>query len=158
MSSYMCCTSDRSSKVATLKESQSRFLWLDPTRWVEKRSKKEVGLNFSLIVIYSLISCHWILSTSQWNNELQDKSVSNISNFISANIQILTWSTTFVFLRQKKNTCMIQTMTSLIFNENCTDIPFELHTTLLPSWVDLGLVIKERTYKDTGCTLILMIF
>ena len=28
----------------------------------------------------------------------------------------------------------------------------------LPSWVDLGIVIKERTYKDTGCTLILMIF
>ena len=70
----------------------------------------------------------------------------------------LAWSTTFVFVRQKKNTCIIQTMTSLIFNENCTDIPFELHTTLLPSWVDLGIVIKERTYKDTGCTLILMIF
>ena len=31
-------------------------------------------------------------------------------------------------------------------------------TTLLPSWVDLGIVIKERTYKDTGCILILMIF
>ena len=55
MSSYMCCTSDRSSKVATLKESQSRFLWLDPTRWVEKRSKKEVGLNFSLFAIHYFV-------------------------------------------------------------------------------------------------------
>ena len=43
MSSFMCCTSDRSSKTFAYKESQSRFLWLDPTRWVEKRSKKEVG-------------------------------------------------------------------------------------------------------------------
>ena len=64
----------------------------------------------------------------------------------------------FCFREAKKEHLYIQTMTSLIFNENCTDIPFELHTTLLPSWVDLGIVIKERTYKDTGCILILMIF
>jgi len=40
MSSFMCCTSERSSKTFAYKESQSKFLWLDPTRWVEKRSKK----------------------------------------------------------------------------------------------------------------------
>jgi len=41
MSSFMCCTSERSSKTFAYKESQSKFLWLDPTRWVEKRSKKQ---------------------------------------------------------------------------------------------------------------------
>ena len=41
MSSFMCCTSERYSKPMAYQESQGRFLWLDPTRWVEKRSKKE---------------------------------------------------------------------------------------------------------------------
>ena len=56
VSSLMCCTSDRSSKTLAYKESQSRFLWLDPTRWVEKRSKKEVGLHFFI----SLICSKWL--------------------------------------------------------------------------------------------------
>ena len=47
MSSFMCCTSERSSKTMAYRESQNKFLWLDPTRWVEKRSKKtEVGCSF----------------------------------------------------------------------------------------------------------------
>ena len=52
MSSFMCCTSERSSKTFAYKESQSKFLWLDPTRWVEKRSKKsEVGGLFSAVCL-----------------------------------------------------------------------------------------------------------
>ena len=52
MSSFMCCTSERSSKTFAYKESQSKFLWLDPTRWGEKRSKKsEVGGLFSAVCL-----------------------------------------------------------------------------------------------------------
>ena len=41
MSSFMCCTSDRAQKSITYKESQSKFLWLDPTRWVERKPRKQ---------------------------------------------------------------------------------------------------------------------
>ena len=42
MSSFMCCTSERSSKTIRYREqNQSKYLWLDPTRWVEKKSKRE---------------------------------------------------------------------------------------------------------------------
>ena len=106
----------------------------------------------------------WILSTSrslkQWITRQKWGSFS-ISNFILRSVvgkyTNFNMKYNFCFREAKKEHLYIQTMTSLIFNENCTDIPFELHTTLLPSWVDLGIVIKERTYKDTGCTLILMI-
>ena len=57
MSSFMCCTSERSGKTYSYREqsahttssssnNQSKFLWLDPTRWVEKRTvvkKEKVG-------------------------------------------------------------------------------------------------------------------
>ena len=48
MSSFMCCTSERSSKTIRYREqNQSKYLWLDPTRWVEKKSKREeVGILF----------------------------------------------------------------------------------------------------------------
>jgi len=48
MSSFMCCTSERSQKTIRYKEqNQSKYLWLDPTRWVEKKSKREeVGIQF----------------------------------------------------------------------------------------------------------------
>ena len=47
MSSFMCCTSERSQKTIRYKEqNQSKYLWLDPTRWVEKKTKREeVGIN-----------------------------------------------------------------------------------------------------------------
>ena len=42
MSSLMCCTSTRSQKVMGYKESQKKFLWLDPNRWSgQKTVKKE---------------------------------------------------------------------------------------------------------------------
>ena len=42
MSSLMCCTSSRSAKAVSYKESQKKFLWLDPNRWSgQKSSKKE---------------------------------------------------------------------------------------------------------------------
>ena len=42
MSSLMCCTSTRSQKVVSYKESQKKFLWLDPNRWSgQKTVKKE---------------------------------------------------------------------------------------------------------------------
>ena len=51
MSSFMCCTSERSGRVVSQgrtmtyrsesnHSNQSKFLWLDPTRW---NKKKEVG-------------------------------------------------------------------------------------------------------------------
>ena len=55
MSSFMCCTSERSGKTYSYREqsamttssqqNQSKFLWLDPTRWVEKKTvkKEKVG-------------------------------------------------------------------------------------------------------------------
>lgn len=61
MSSFMCCTSDRSSKTFAYKESQSRFLWLDPTRWVEKRSKKEVGNSSSVTSSADIPLVFWSL-------------------------------------------------------------------------------------------------
>jgi len=47
MSSFMCCTSERSQKTIRYKEqNQSKYLWLDPTRWVEKKTKREeVGID-----------------------------------------------------------------------------------------------------------------
>ena len=42
MSSFMCCTSERSGKTfqrSSYRE-QSKYLWLDPTRWVEKKAVK----------------------------------------------------------------------------------------------------------------------
>ena len=50
MSSLMCCTSTRSQKAMTYKESQKKFLWLDPNRWsgqktVKKEKVKETSLN-----------------------------------------------------------------------------------------------------------------
>ena len=41
MSSLMCCTSTRSQKVMGYKESQKKFLWLDPNRWSGQKEKKE---------------------------------------------------------------------------------------------------------------------
>jgi hypothetical protein len=58
MSSFMCCTTERSGQVQQQRESRSytrssavyrsesaggqgRYLWLDPTRWVEKRTVKK---------------------------------------------------------------------------------------------------------------------
>ena len=40
VSSFMCCTTDRAQKTISYKESQSKFLWLDPTRWVERKPRK----------------------------------------------------------------------------------------------------------------------
>jgi hypothetical protein len=42
-SSLMCCSSDKDGRTYTTsyrEQSQSKFLWLDPTRWVEKRAVK----------------------------------------------------------------------------------------------------------------------
>ena len=53
-SSLMCCTSERQGQYTTTQRSttayreQSRFLWLDPTRWVEKRSFKKEKVGFGL--------------------------------------------------------------------------------------------------------------
>ena len=45
MSSFMCCTSERSQKTIRYKEqNQSKYLWLDPTRWTKTVKKEEVGI------------------------------------------------------------------------------------------------------------------
>ena len=56
MSSFMCCTTERSGQTQTYsrttthqsasyssreQHNQSKYLWLDPTRWVEKRTVKK---------------------------------------------------------------------------------------------------------------------
>ncbi len=48
MSSFMCCTSERSGQTyqrSYREHNQSKYFWLDPTRWVEKRTvkKEKVG-------------------------------------------------------------------------------------------------------------------
>ena len=59
-SSFLCCTSERSGQATSYtttsasayrsteqsSSGQSKFLWLDPTRWVEKRTikKEKVGM------------------------------------------------------------------------------------------------------------------
>ncbi len=40
MSSLMCCTSSRSAKAVNYKESQKKFLWLDPNRWTGQKKEK----------------------------------------------------------------------------------------------------------------------
>ena len=40
MSSLMCCTSTRSKQAMTYKESQKKFLWLDPNRWSGQKKEK----------------------------------------------------------------------------------------------------------------------
>ena len=40
MSSLMCCTSKRSQQAMTYKESQKKFLWLDPNRWSGQKKEK----------------------------------------------------------------------------------------------------------------------
>ena len=40
MSSLMCCTSTRAQKAMTYKESQKKFLWLDPNRWSGQKKEK----------------------------------------------------------------------------------------------------------------------
>ena len=50
MSSLMCCTSTRSQKVMGYKESQKKFLWLDPNRWSgQKTVKKEKVSSWSYL-------------------------------------------------------------------------------------------------------------
>lgn len=53
MSSLMCCTSTRSQKVMGYKESQKKFLWLDPNRWSGQKTvkKEKVDTDMSLINI-----------------------------------------------------------------------------------------------------------
>ena len=56
MSKFMCCTSEKAGQTYTYREhqqNQSKFLWLDPTRWVEKRSYKQekVGMTASFAVL-----------------------------------------------------------------------------------------------------------
>ena len=46
MSSLMCCTSTRSQKVMGMhKESQKKFLWLDPNRWSGQKTVKKEKVN-----------------------------------------------------------------------------------------------------------------
>ena len=45
MSSLMCCTSTRSQKVMGYKESQKKFLWLDPNRWSGQKTVKKEKVN-----------------------------------------------------------------------------------------------------------------
>ena len=55
MSSMLCCTSSRSQKVVSYKESQKKFLWLDPNRWTgQKKEKVWVAHCF---VAYMVVSC-----------------------------------------------------------------------------------------------------
>ena len=53
MSSLMCCTSTRSKQAMTYKESQKKFLWLDPNRWSGQKTvkKEKVDTDMSLINI-----------------------------------------------------------------------------------------------------------
>ena len=45
MSSLMCCTSKRSQQAMTYKESQKKFLWLDPNRWSGQKKEKVGNIN-----------------------------------------------------------------------------------------------------------------
>ena len=60
MSSLMCCTSSRSAKAVNYKESQKKFLWLDPNRWTGQKKEKVdicvfVGFHslHNMILVYS---------------------------------------------------------------------------------------------------------
>ena len=46
MSSLMCCTSKRSQQAMTYKESQKKFLWLDPNRWSGQKKEKVRQLKY----------------------------------------------------------------------------------------------------------------
>ena len=62
MSSMLCCTSSRSQKVVSYKESQKKFLWLDPNRWTGQK-KEKVWVGCSLFDVYMAISCTLLLFT-----------------------------------------------------------------------------------------------
>ena len=55
MSSLMCCTSTRSQKAMTYKESQKKFLWLDPNRWSGQKTVKKEKVNISVSVVDNFI-------------------------------------------------------------------------------------------------------
>ena len=61
MSSMLCCTSSRSQKVVSYKESQKKFLWLDPNRWTGQKKEKVwdahsffvyMVLHYTVVVVY----------------------------------------------------------------------------------------------------------
>ena len=71
MSSLMCCTSTRSQKVMGYKESQKKFLWLDPNRWSGQKEKKEKVRvrktkysNLDFVIIENVPSYLYMLTTA----------------------------------------------------------------------------------------------
>ena len=57
MSSLMCCTSTRSQKVMGYKESQKKFLWLDPNRWSDQKTVKKEKVSSWSYLSALLTSC-----------------------------------------------------------------------------------------------------
>ena len=54
MSSLMCCTSTRSQKVmGQYKDSQKKFLWLDPNRWSGQKTVKKEKVIVQTRISYS---------------------------------------------------------------------------------------------------------